>query len=197
MPPNEGAAHKLDRVRKPRVQITYDVETEGSPIKRELPFIVGVLADLSGHPDPDAEPLPKLKTEQRKFVEINRDSFDKVMSGIKPRLALRVANELQKDGTKIGVELKFRTMEDFEPANVVRQIEPLRKLLEARQRLAELKSKVVSNDRLEGLLQRIIHDTDQLKQLAREMGRLTDESSATAASSPADSETPPTAEEGL
>jgi type VI secretion system protein ImpB len=171
MPPNPSLAHKLDRVRKPRVQITYDVETEGSEVKRELPFIVGVLADLSGHRDPDAKPLEDLKTEKRKFVEINRDTFDNVMTGITPRLALRVENELQKDGTTIGVELKFRTMDDFEPANVVRQIEPLRKLLEARQKLAELKTKVVTNDRLEGLLQKIIHDTDQLKRLANETGR--------------------------
>jgi type VI secretion system protein ImpB len=186
MPPNESLQHKLDRVRKPRVQITYDVETEGSPIKRELPFIVGVLADLGGHPDPDAEPPPPFKSDDRKFVEINRDNFDKVMAGIKPRLAIRVENELQKNGTKIGVELNFRSIEDFEPTNVVRQVESLRKLLEARQRLAELKSKIVSNDRLEGLLQRIIHDTDQLRQLARETGRLTDGSPASGASSQAE-----------
>src|SRR5262249_55507149 len=142
----------------------------GSPIKKELPFVVGVMADLAGHPDPEAEPLPDLKNEKRKFVEINKDNFDKVMGGIKPRLALRVDNQLEKDNTKIGVELKFRTLDASEPANVVRQIEPLRKLLEARQRLAELKTKIVSNDRLEGLLQRIIHDTQQLRRLALETG---------------------------
>jgi type VI secretion system protein ImpB len=191
VPPNESLQHKLDRVRPPRVQITYDVETEGSPIKKELPFIVGVLADLSGHPDPDAEPPPDLKNEKRKFVEINRDNFDKVMNGIKPRLALRVPNELQKDGTKLGAELTFRSLEDFEPVNVVRQVEPLRKLLEARQRLAELKTKIVSNDRLEGLLQRIIHDTDQLKRLARETGRLSVESPASGASTQAQAGTEP------
>lgn len=192
MPFNESAAHKLDRVRPPRVQITYDVETEGSPVKKELPFIVGVLADLAGHPDPDAEPLPDLKSEKRKFVEINRDNFDKVMAGIKPRLGLRVSNELEKDGTKVGMELKFRNYEDFDPVNVVRQVEPLRKLLEARQRLAELKTKIVNNDRLEGLLQRIIHDTDQLKRLASETGRLPDASAAAQASTQPQAETQPT-----
>ncbi len=197
MPPNESLQHKLDRVRPPRVQITYDVETEGSPIRKELPFIVGVLAELTGHPDPDAEPLPDLKSERRKFVEINRDNFDKVMTGIKPRLSMRVDNELQKDGTKIGVELNFRSIEDFEPVNVVNQVEPLKKLLEARQRLAELKTKIVNNDRLEGLLQRIIHDTEQLRRLARETGRLSDDAPASGASTQARAETEPapTAEE--
>jgi type VI secretion system protein ImpB len=197
VPKTESLQHKLDRVRPPRVQITYDVETEGSPIRKELPFIVGVLADLTGHPDPDGEPLPDLKSEKRKFVEINRDSFDKVMAAITPRLALRVQNELQKDNTKIGVELNFRNIEDFEPANVVRQVEPLRKLLEARQQLAELKTKVVNNDRLEGLLQRIIHDTEQLRRLARETGRLADDSPASGAPSQAqaDIEPAPNAEE--
>ncbi len=197
MAKSESLQHKLDRVRKPRVQITYDVETEGSPIKKELPFIVGVLADLGGHPDPDAEPSPELKSDQRKFVEINRDSFDKVMAAMKPRLALRVSNELQKDNSKIGMELKFRTVEDFEPTNVVRQVEPLRKLLEIRQRLAELKTKIVSNDRLDGLLQRIIHDTDELKRLAHETGHLTGDAtkSVTPGEAPSANESAPTTQE--
>ncbi|MDG3005784.1 type VI secretion system contractile sheath small subunit [Paludisphaera mucosa] len=170
MPRDESLQHKLDRVRPPRVQITYDVEIGGAQVKKELPFVLGVLADLAGHPDPDAPPLPELKDEKRKFVEINRDSFDRVMKGIKPRLALRVDNAIQGDGTKLGVELKFDSIEDFEPVRVVEQVEPLRKLLEARRKLAELKSKVVTNDRLESLLQRIIHDADQLSRLSRETG---------------------------
>jgi type VI secretion system protein ImpB len=170
MPRDESLQHKLDRVRPPRVQITYDVEIGGAQVKKELPFVLGVLADLAGHPDPDAPPLPELKDEKRKFVEINRDSFDRVLKGIKPRLALRVPNKLEGDGSKLGVELKFDSIEDFEPARVVEQVEPLRKLLEARRKLAELKSKVVTNDRLESLLQRIIHDTDQLSRLGRETG---------------------------
>jgi len=171
MPKDESLQHKLDRVRPPRVQITYDVQVGDAQIKKELPFVVGVLADLAGHPDPDEEPLPDLKDEKRKFVEINRDNFDRVMGGIKPRLAMKVENKIEKDNTKVGVELKFRTLEDFEPVNVVNQVEPLRKLLEARQRLSELKSKITTNDRFDALLQRIIHDTDQLKRLGRETGR--------------------------
>jgi len=171
MPKDESLQHKLDRVRPPRVQITYDVQVGDAQIKKELPFVVGVLADLAGHPDPDEEPLPDLKDEKRKFVEINRDNFDRVMGGIKPRLAMKVENKIEKDNTKVGVELKFRTLDDFEPVNVVNQVEPLRKLLEARQRLSELKSKITTNDRFDALLQRIIHDTDQLKRLGRETGR--------------------------
>jgi type VI secretion system protein ImpB len=171
MPKDESLQHKLDRVRPPRVQITYDVQVGDAQITKELPFVVGVLADLAGHPDPDQAPLPDLKDEKRKFVEINRDNFDRVMSGIKPRLAMKVDNKIEKDNTKVGVELKFRTLEDFEPVNVVNQVEPLRKLLEARQRLSELKSKITTNDRFDALLQRIIHDTDQLKRLGRETGR--------------------------
>jgi type VI secretion system protein ImpB len=166
MPRDESLQHKLDRVRRPRVQITYDVEIGNAQVKKELPFVLGVLADLSGHQE---EPLPAMK--DRKFVEINRDNFNKVMAGMKPRLAMKVDNELEKDGSKLGVELKFKHIDDFEPENVVRQVEPLRKLLEARQRLSDLKTKIVSNDRLDGLLQQIIHDTDKLKALGQETGR--------------------------
>ena len=169
MPKDESLQHKKDRIRPPRVQITYDVEVGDAQIKKELPFVVGVLADLAGQTDPAA--TPDLKDEKRKFVEINKDNFDRVMGGIKPRLAMKVENKIEKDNTKLGVELKFRTLEDFEPVNVVNQVEPLRKLLEARQRLSELKSKITTNDRFDALLQRIIHDTDQLKRLGRETGR--------------------------
>ncbi len=151
--------HKLDRVRPPRVQITYDVETNGSEIKKELPFVMGVMADLSGHPDPDTlEPYA-----DREFTNINRDNFEKVMTAIGPRLALRVPNQLEKDGTKIGLELKFNSVDDFEPESVVNQIEPLRLLLEARQRLADLKTKVVSNDKLDAVLQKILQATEEMK----------------------------------
>lgn len=166
MPRDESLQHKLDRVRRPRVQITYDVEIGNAQVKKELPFVMGVMADLSGHQE---EPLPDMK--DRKFVEINRDNFSKVMSAMKPRLAMRVDNEIEKDGSKLGVELKFKNMDDFEPENVVRQVEPLRKLLDARQRLSDLKTKIISNDRLDGLLQQIIHDTDKLKALGDETGR--------------------------
>jgi type VI secretion system protein ImpB len=183
MPRDESLQHKLDRVRPPRVQITYDVEIGDAEVKKELPFVLGVLADLSGTPDPKKPQLP-LKHEDRKFVEINRDTFNRVMKGMNPRLAMRVDNKLQNDGSKLGVDLKFQSINDFEPSNVVQQVDPLRKLLEARQRLTELKSKVVTNDQLDAVLQRIIHNTDELKKLGSETGR-TAPAPAAAAEQPA------------
>jgi type VI secretion system protein ImpB len=221
MAKTESLQHKLDRVRPPRVQITYDVQVGDAQIKKELPFVVGVVADLAGHPDPD-RPLPDLKDERRKFVEINRDNFDKVLGGfdeeekdekgrpkldqdgnpvvkvvggIRPRLALKgVANKIENKSESLPVVLTFRTLEDFEPVNVVRQVEPLRKLLEARERLAELKSKITTNGRFNDLLQRIINDADQLKRLGRETGRV----SGTTSKADTSSEPPTTrtAEEG-
>src|SRR5438132_4946545 len=125
MPKKESTQHKLDRVRAPRVQITYDVETDGAIEMKELPFVAGVLADLSGKPD---EPLPRLR--DRKFIEIDRDNFNSVLKGMKPRLALRVDNKLTNDDSQLAVELRFQSMDDFEPEQVVNQVEPLRKLLE-------------------------------------------------------------------
>lgn len=170
----ESTQHKLDRIRKPRVHLTYDVEVGGAIQLKELPFVVGVLSDLSGNP---SEPLPKLK--DRKFVEIDRDNFDKVLAGMKPRLAFQVDNALQNDGSKINVELNFQSMDDFSPEQVVRQVEPLRKLLEARERLTNLLSKMDGNDKLEALLQDVIGNTDALKKLSDETGRGTTPDSKT------------------
>jgi type VI secretion system protein ImpB len=157
----ESLQHKLDRVRPPRVQITYDVEIGGAILKKELPLVVGVLADLSGNP---AEPLPRLR--DRKFVEIDRDNFNQVLNACEPRLALRVNNALGKDpNAKLNVELKFKELEDFSPLNVLQQIEPLRKLFEARQRLNDLIGKLDGNDALDSFLQQIAANTDDLKQL--------------------------------
>ena len=166
MPPSESTQHRLDRIRSPRVHITYDVEIGGAIQLKELPFVVGVLADLSGKLD---EPLPRLK--DRNFVEIDRDNFNQVLAGMKPRLAFQVDNTLQNDGSKMNVELRFGDITDFEPEQVVNQIEPLRKLLEARERLANLKNKMDGNDKLEQLLQDVVTDTDALKRLSTETGR--------------------------
>jgi type VI secretion system protein ImpB len=160
MPREASLQHKLDRVRRPRVQITYDVETNGSPIKKELPFVLGVMADLSGHPDPDKD---HEQLAQREFTEINRDNFNRVMTAIAPRLALSVPNQIQKDGSKLGVVLNFQSLDDFDPENVVRHVEPLKQLLEAREKLADLKTKVVSNDKLDAVLQKVIQHTEDLK----------------------------------
>jgi len=157
----ESLQHKLDRVRPPRVQITYDVEIGGAIQTRELPLVVGVLADLSGNP---AQPLPKLK--DRKFVEIDRDNFNDVLAACAPRLALRVDNKLVKDdGSKLNVELHFKNMEDFSPVSVLQQVEPLKKLFEARGKLSDLLSKLDGNDALDSLLQEVVKNTDGLKQI--------------------------------
>lgn len=166
MPMIESTQHKLDRIRRPRVHLTYDVEIGGAIQQKELPFVVGVLADLSGKPE---EPLPRLK--DRKFVEIDRDNFNKVLAGCKPRLAIRVDNQLQGDGSKLGVELKFSQITDFEPDQVAQQIAPLRQLLAARERLSNLVNKMDGNERLEELLQNVIRDTEALKKLSSETGR--------------------------
>ena len=164
--PLESTQHKLDRIRKPRVHMTYDVEIGGAIQLKELPFVVGVLADLSGKPD---EPLPKLK--DRKFVEIDRDNFNKVLAGTKPRLAFQVDNTLQGDGTKMNVELRFGHMDDFEPEQVVKQVEPLKQLLAARDKLTNLLNKMDGNDKLEELLGEVVKNTESLKKLGAETGR--------------------------
>jgi len=155
----ESTQHKLSRVRPPRVQISYDVEIGDAIEKKELPLVVGVLADLSGRP---AEPLPALK--QRKFVEIDRDNFNDVLAAAAPRLAFQVDSRLAED-SKMNVELKFGHIEDFDPVNVLNQVEPLRRLFEARQRLADLITKLDGNDDLDRLLQQVVINTDELAQL--------------------------------
>ncbi len=165
MPTKESLQHKLDRVRPPRVQITYDVEVGGAIELKELPFVVGVLGDFTGKPE---EPLPALKN--RKFVEIDPDNFNQVMAGMKPRLAFSTDNKLQDDGSKIGVELKFNSIEDFEPDQIVQQVDPLRKLVEARQKLSDLRSKMDGNDKLEAMLNDVISSQDKQKELSDALG---------------------------
>ncbi|HYD60452.1 MAG TPA: type VI secretion system contractile sheath small subunit [Noviherbaspirillum sp.] len=157
----ESTQKKLSRVRPPRVQITYDVEVGDAIETKELPFVLGVLGEYSGHPK---EALPKLK--ERKFVDIDRDNFDDVLKGVAPRLQLRVDNQLKKDDTQMGVELKFEKLADFEPQHVVDQVEPLRKMLEVRTRLSDLRNKITGNDRLEELLDEIVRDTEKLKEIS-------------------------------
>lgn len=161
MPTKESLQHKIDRVRPPRVQITYDVEVGGAIELKELPFVIGVMGDFTGKPE---EPLPAFKN--RKFVEIDPDNFNQVLGGMKPRLAFTVDNKLQDDGSKMGVELKFNDIEDFEPDNIVKQVDPLRKLVEARQRLADLRSKMDGNEKLESFLEDVIGNADKQKELS-------------------------------
>src|SRR5262249_28098515 len=135
---------KLERVRKPRVHITYQVETEGAEVEKELPFIVGVLGDFSGNPTAPLKPL-----KERKFIQIDRDNFNDIMARMTPGANFRVANTLKDDGSEIAVQLKFNSIEDFEPARVVEQVEPLKKLLATRNKLRDLLSKVDRSEDLE------------------------------------------------
>jgi type VI secretion system protein ImpB len=162
----ESTQHKLDRVRPPRVQITYDVETGGAIQKKELPFVVGIMSDLAGKP---SKPLPRVK--DRKFVALDPDNFNDVMTGIGPRVAMRVDNKLTNDpDSQLNVELTFNSMDDFNPVNVVNQVEPLRKLFETRQRLVDLLAKLDGNDALDSLLQDVIANSDGLKELKTLVG---------------------------
>jgi type VI secretion system protein ImpB len=161
----ESTQKKLSRVRPPRVHITYDVEIGDAIEMKEIPFVMGVLSDLSGKPE---EPLPRLR--DRKFVEIDRDNFDAALKGMKPHLAYRVDNKLANDDSKLGVELRFESMDDFEPEQVVNQVEPLRKLLEARSRLSDLLSKMDGNDKLVEVLDNVIKNTDSLQKISQEAG---------------------------
>ncbi len=170
MPRKESLQHKIDRVRPPRIQITYDVEIGGAIELKELPFVVGVLGDFVGKPE---EALPALKN--RKFVEIDADNLNQVLSGMKPRLAYTIDNKLQDDGSKLGIELKFNDIEDFEPDNVVQQVEPLRKLVEARQKLSDLRSKMDGNEKLETMLEDIIADSGKQKELSKALGESDEE----------------------
>jgi type VI secretion system protein ImpB len=165
MPRKESLQHKLDRVRPPRVHITYDVEVGGAIEMKELPFVVGVLGDYSGKPD---EPLPRLR--DRKMVEIDRDNFDKVLAGMKPRLAYRVENKLTPEGGTMSVEMRFKNMDDFAPDQVVQQVEPLRKLVETRKRLSDLLSKMDGNEKLEEMLQDLSQNAGAQQQLGAALG---------------------------
>ena len=163
--PKESLQKKVGRVRPPRVQITYDVEIGDAIEKRDLPFVVGVLADLSGMPN---KPLPPIA--KRKFVAIDRDNVNDVMKKIGPRLAFKVPNRLNEDDTKLNVELHFESMDDFQPARIAQQITPLRKLLELRNSLANLRSSLIGNEKLDNLLQEMIQNQDMLRQAGAEAG---------------------------
>ena len=156
---------KLNRVRKPRVHITYDVETEGAEIQRELPFIVGIMGDFSGDPTQPLRPLA-----DRKFTQIDRDNFNDVMAGMNPGLKLRVDNKLSEDGGEMAVDLKFNKIEDFEPAQVAQQVPALRALMETRAKLRDLMSKVDRSEELEGLLEQMLKSEDELKSLSSQLG---------------------------
>ena len=159
--------HKLDRVRAPRVQITYDVEVGDAIEVKELPFVMGVLGDFTGQP---VEPLARLK--DRKFVEVTPDNFDTVLESMKPHLGFSVENKLSEDANagNIKVDLHFKSLDDFSPEHVARQVKPLRELLELRDRLSDLRGSMQGNDRLEEALREAVTDKDKLDRLRTELG---------------------------
>jgi len=163
----ESVNKKLERVRAPRVHIKYDVETGGAIEMKELPFVMGVLGDFTGQPK---EPLSKLK--ERKFVEITPDNFDDVLKSMKPHLQFSVDNVLsdEPDAGKLGVELKFESMDDFSPDRVAEQVEPLRKLLELRQNMADLRGSLQGNEKLDDILQETLSDQGKMDKLRSELG---------------------------
>ena len=164
--PRESTQTKLSRVRPPRVQITYDVQVGDAIEIKEIPFVLGVLGDFSGNP---AEELPKLK--DRKFVEVTPDNFNDVLASTKPHLAYSVANKLadDPDAPKLKVDLSFKSLDDFEPEQVARQIKPLRELLELRTRLADLRGNLQTNQTLDDLLQEVINSSEKMQRLRAEV----------------------------
>src|SRR5436190_10000481 len=163
----ESTQHKLDRVRPPRVQITYDVEIGDAIELKELPFVMGVLGDFTGQP---TEPLARVK--DRKFVDVNPDNFDAVLESMKPHLAYSVENKLSEDpeAAKLKVDLNFKSMDDFSPDAVARQVKPLRELLELRDRLSDLRGSMQGNDKLEEVLREAVTDTEKRAKLRTELG---------------------------
>lgn len=161
---------KLERVRKPRVHIKYEVETDGAMVEKELPFVVGVLGDFSGDPSDDVKPL-----KDRKFIQIDRDNFNEILARMKPQLRLRVANELAGDGSEMAVELKFTSLEDMEPGQIVQQVPALRQLLETRNQLRDLLTKADRSTQLEDLLEQILQDDTQLRKLSEQLAATPEE----------------------
>lgn len=165
MAKNDSVQKRLERVRPPRVQLTYDVEIGDAIEQKELPFVMGVMGDFTGQPDSD-KPVVRLK--DRKFVNVDLDNFDEVLSGMAPRASYRVKNKLSADGGEFAVNLDFKKIDDFRPESVVEQVEPLRKLLEARTKLSDLRNKMAGNEKLEDVLGAVLSNTEQLKQLGAE-----------------------------
>ncbi|WP_281558720.1 type VI secretion system contractile sheath small subunit [Thalassomonas sp. RHCl1] len=160
-----GIHDKLKRVRKPRVHITYDVETEGAVVKKELPFVIGVAGDFSGHNTQDLKPL-----KDRRFVQIDRDNFDDILKKMNPTLDIAVDNTLsEEENSQLKVALSFNSLQDFEPAAIVNQVEPLKKLMDTRNKLRDLMTKVDRSEDLENILEDVLSNTTSLDQLADEL----------------------------
>ncbi|MGE8537655.1 MAG: type VI secretion system contractile sheath small subunit [Acinetobacter sp.] len=163
MAKRESVQKKLQRIRPPRVQLTYDVEVGDGREVKELPFVVGMLGDFSA-----ASELEKSKLKDKKFINVDLENIDEVMQSLAPRASFQVDNSLSEEGGKISVNLVFNAMDDFRPEQVVQQVEPLRKLVEARERLTDLRNKISNNERLEDLLDEVLQNTDQIRKISME-----------------------------
>lgn len=161
----ESTQNKLDRVRPDRVRIKYEVEVGDATEEKELPFVVGVMGDFSGDPTKKLDPLTK-----RKFIEIDRDNFDEVLKRMTPGVNMRVENTLAGDGSEMAVQLKFEKLDDFEPANVIDQVQPLKKLMETRDKLRDLAAKIDSSEDLENVLEDVLSNTEKLQEFSGELG---------------------------
>ena len=162
MAKKDSVQKRLQKVRPPRVQMTYDVEIGDSIENKELPFVVGVIGDFGA--DPAA---PKKALKERNFVNVDADNFNEVLNAVAPVAQFKVPNLLSEEGGQFGVQLQFREMADFRPESVVRQVAPLRQLLEARTKLADLRNKLAGNDRLEDLLSEVLCSTEKLQSLRK------------------------------
>jgi type VI secretion system protein ImpB len=164
MAKKESIQKRLQKVRPPRVQMTYDVEIGDAIEKKELPFVVGVVGDFSGQSE-----VEQKKLRDRKFVNVDNDNFDEVLKAVEPRAVFRVANKLTEKGGEFAVDLKFKSIDDFRPESVVQQVEPLRKLLEARTKLADLRNKLAGNEKLEDILSDVLSSTEKLDALSKQV----------------------------
>jgi type VI secretion system protein ImpB len=161
----ESIHKKIERVRKPRVHITYDVETNGEITKRELPFVMGVMGDYSGDNTEKKEPL-----SGRRFLQIDRDNYNDIMANIAPKVSMKVTNTLENNGTDMSVSLDFKQLEDFEPHKIVEKVEPLKKLMDTRNKLRDLLTKADRSEALESLLEEILSNTNAMSSLSNELG---------------------------
>jgi type VI secretion system protein ImpB len=162
MAKSESVQKRLQKVRAPRVQMTYDVEIGDAIENKELPFVVGVVGDFGA--DPAAG---KKRLKDRNFVNVDASNFDEVLGAVAPVATFRVANELSEEGGEFAVQLQFREMDDFRPESVVRQVAPLNGLLEARTKLADLRNKLAGNDKLEDILSEVLGNTEKLESLRK------------------------------
>ncbi len=167
---SESIHDKLKRVRKPRVHITYDLETNGTVVEKEIPFVMGVMGDYSGDNADSKKPL-----KERKFSQIDRDNFNEIMSKVNPQLRMKVENLLEGDGSEMSVNLDFKNMEDFEPHRIVEQLEPLKKLMDTRNKLRDLLTKADRSEELESILEDVLSNTNALTSLSSELGVKKDE----------------------